>query len=379
MPNPRGETRTEKQQLPGSEIAGHGTIVGTKRFVQRFSASYSPEFYRGLTDSIFVSSIGMGTYLGDCDDAEDARYVTVLTAGLEHGLNLLDTAINYRCQRSERAVGTAVRQAVEAGRVRRDEIVVATKGGYIPLDGAPPESRALYDRYLASEYFDKGVMTSTDVVSGGHSITPAFLANQVQRSLTNLGLATIDIYYLHNPEQQRLALDGPRFRNVVTQAFAELESQVGRGTIRCYGCATWHGFRLDPSSPGYLNLEDLVNIARDAGGDGHHFRVIQLPLNLAMTEAIRAPTQSVDGRRVPLLEAAATLGVSVVASASLMQSQLTRGLPSELAVAFPSLTTDAQRALAFVRTLPLSSALVGMRRLEHLSENLGAAREVIVS
>jgi aryl-alcohol dehydrogenase-like predicted oxidoreductase len=321
----------------------------------------------------------MGTYLGDCDDAEDARYVTVLAAGLEHGLNLLDTAINYRCQRSERAVGQAIRKAIESGVTRRDEIVVATKGGYIPLDGAPPQSRTLYDKYLATEYFDKGVMTAADVVSGGHSVTPAFLANQIQRSLTNLGLATIDIYYLHNPEQQRLALGESRFQAAMLRAFAELESQVSRGRIRWYGCATWNGFRLDPSSPAYLNLERLVQIAREIGGDGHHFRVIQLPLNLAMTEAVRAPTQTLDAHRVPLLEAAAALGVSVVASASLMQSQLTRGLPLELAVAFPSLTTDAQRALAFVRTLPVCTALVGMRTLEHLSENLVAAGDVIVA
>jgi aryl-alcohol dehydrogenase-like predicted oxidoreductase len=222
-------------------------------------------------------------------------------------------------------------------------------------------------------------MTAADVVGGGHSLSPTFLSNQIQRSLANLGLATIDVYYLHNPEQQRLALDGPRFRNVIAGAFSELESQVSKGTIRCYGCATWNGFRLDPASPGHLNLEDLVEIARETAGDDHHFQVIQLPLNLAMTEAVRAPTQTVKGQRMPLLEAAAALGVSVVASASLMQSQLTRGLPAELAVAFPSLTTDAQRALAFARTLPLCAALVGMRSIDHLSENLGAAKEVIVS
>ena len=379
MPNPRAGTRTQQQQPRGSSIAGHATTAGTKRFVQRFRSGYAPEFYRGLNDHVSVSSIGMGTYLGDCDDAEDARYVTVISEGLKHGLNLVDTAINYRCQRSERAVGEAIRKTVEVGFARRDEIVVATKGGFIPLEGSPPESRALYERYLTSEYFDKGVMSAADVVAGGHSLSPTFLANQIQRSLTNLGLATIDIYYLHNPEQQRLALDTSRFRNVVAGAFAELESQVREGTIRCYGCATWHGFRLDPASPGYLNLEDLVQIAREAAGDDHHFQVIQLPLNLAMTEAVRVPTQTVKGQQMPLLEAAAALGVSVVASASLMQSQLTRGLPAELAVAFPSLTTDAQRALAFARTLPLCAALVGMRSLDHLSENLGAAKEVIVS
>ena len=80
----------------------------------------------------------MGTYLGDCDDAEDARYVTVLSAGLKQGLNLVDTAINYRCQRSERAVGEAIRKAVSGGSVQRDELVIATKGGFIPLEGHRP-------------------------------------------------------------------------------------------------------------------------------------------------------------------------------------------------------------------------------------------------
>jgi aryl-alcohol dehydrogenase-like predicted oxidoreductase len=316
----------------------------------------------------------MGTYLGDCDDAEDARYVTVLAAGIERGLNLIDTAINYRCQRSERATGRAIRQTIDRQVARRDEIVVATKGGYIPLDGSPPASRDLYDSFLAAEYFDRGVMTPADVVSGGHSIAPFFIADQIQRSLRNLGLSTIDIYYLHNPEQQRSVLDGAQFRTGLASAFRELENQVQRGTIRAYGCATWNGFRQDPAAAGHLSLEEIVGIAREVGGASHHFSVIQLPVNLGMAEAVRASTQMLSGRSVPVLEAAGSLGVSVVASASLMQAQLARGLPGALASAFPSLETDAQRAIAFVRSLPLSSALVGMRRLDHLSENLRAAR-----
>jgi aryl-alcohol dehydrogenase-like predicted oxidoreductase len=364
---------------PGNAITGHATATGTKRFAARFASGYSPDFYRSVTSGISVSSIGMGTYLGNCDDTEDARYVTLLSAGVERGLNLVDTAVNYRCQRSERAAGRAIRQAIDSGFARRDEIVVSTKGGYIPLDGSPPISRELYAAYLAREYYDRGVMTAADVVGGGHSIAPAFLADQVQRSLANLGLDTLDIYYLHNPEQQRLALDVSSFRIALREAFTELESQVSRGTIRSYGCATWTGFRVDPSSPGHLNLEDFAGIAREVGGTAHHFRVVQLPLNLAMSEAVRAPTQMLSGRLVPLLEAAATLNISVVASASLMQAQLTRGLPAELAATFPSLETDAQRAIAFVRSLPVSSALVGMRTLQHLTENLGAAREVIAA
>jgi aryl-alcohol dehydrogenase-like predicted oxidoreductase len=377
MPSPPRTVQEPEQHLRGRSVAGYATASGTKRFAERSVASFSPDFYRELTDGVSVSSLGMGTYLGDCDDTEDARYVTVLTAGVEQGLNLVDTAINYRCQRSERAAGRAIRRAIDRGYATRDEIVVSTKGGYIPLEGSPPESRALYEAYLTSEYFDRGVMTAADVVSGGHSLVPAFLANQIQRSLDNLGLDTVDVYYLHNPEHQCSSLDGEGFRLLMLQAFTELESHVRDGRIRSYGCATWSGFRQDPSSSGHLCLEEIVGIARKAGGVDHHFRVVQLPVNLAMPEAVRVPSQVLAGKCVSFLEAATELGISVIASASLMQSQLTRGLPRELAAAFPSLETDAQRAIAFVRSLPVCAALVGMRRLEHLSENLEAGRNVI--
>ena len=126
-----------------------------------------------------------------------------------------------------------------------------------------------------------------------------------------------------------------------------------------------------------MSLDEIVSIARQAGGPSHHLRVVQLPLNLAMAEAVRSPTQLIDGKPACLVDAAAQLEVAVVASASLMQSQLTHGLPTELAAAFPSLATDAQRAIAFVRSLPVSAALVGMRSIEHLEENLGAAGEIM--
>ena len=375
MPSTRLKSR--KLGSSGDSIAGHATADGTARFAKRFSSTLSPQFYRSAVDGISVSSIGMGTYLGDYDDAEDARYVTVLATGIECGLNLVDTAINYRCQRSERAVGHAIRRVIEDGVASRDEIVVATKGGFIPLDGSPPASRELYDSFLATEYFDRGIMSRNDVVSGGHSITPSFLADQIRRSLANLGLSTIDIYYLHNPEQQLSALDGKTFREALSNAFRELENQARLGHIRAYGCATWNGFRQEPSLPARLDLEEIIGIAREVGGASHHFRVVQLPINLGMPEAVRALNQTLSGRRVSFLEAASKLGVAVVASASLMQSQLSRGLPEALAAAFPSLETDAQRAIAFVRSLPVCSALVGMRSLDHLRENLGAAREVL--
>lgn len=355
-------------------LAGKATAEGTRGYEQRFSSAHEPDFYRPFADGLRVSSLGLGTYLGECDDAEDQRYAQTISLALRRGINLLDTAINYRCQRSERAVGSALRSSVASGAVNRDEVVVCTKGGYIPLDWCPPNTREGYRGFLQSEYFGPGVMTPSDVVAGGHCLTQRYLADQIGRSRRNLGIECIDVYYLHNPEQQLEVIESAQFRDVIRAAFTTLEEQVSRGAIGVYGCATWQGFRVPPSSRNHLGLEALLEIAVEAGGKGHHFRAIQLPVNLAMAEAARLPTQQLAGNGlVPALEAAAQLGVSVVGSATLMQSQLTRSLPAELGAAFPGFASDAQRAIAFARSMPVSVALVGMKAAEHLEENLQPA------
>jgi aryl-alcohol dehydrogenase-like predicted oxidoreductase len=84
-----------------------------------------------------------------------------------------------------------------------------------------------------------------------------------------------------------------------------------------------------------------------------------------------------NGKPASVLDLARELGISVFASASLMQSQLTRDLPPAVKTLFPALSTDAQRAIAFVRSLPVSTALVGMKTIPHLKENLTAGSAVI--
>jgi hypothetical protein len=75
-------------------IQGCATAEGTERFRRRFSDGREDHFYRLLADGPVVSSLGLGTYLGECDDDEDARYVATVIAAVERGVNLLDTAIN---------------------------------------------------------------------------------------------------------------------------------------------------------------------------------------------------------------------------------------------------------------------------------------------
>src|SRR5688572_1656282 len=329
----RGTPSTGKNQ--------RATEAGTARLRERFAERFADDFYRPFAGGLVASSIGIGTYLGECDDADDAGYAVAIRAALDRGINVIDTSINYRCQRSERTVGAALRDAIAAGTVARDEVIVCTKGGYIPLDASTPPTREDYLEYLQRTFVDPGIVSAEDVAGGGHSLAPSFLAHQIQASQANLGVRTLDVYYLHNPEQQLDYVQPARFRTMLRRAFALLEERVANGDIGCYGCATWHGMRTPPDARGHLDMTELGAIARDVGGDEHHFRVVQVPVNLAMSEAVRAPTQKLGGRRVvPLLQAAADLGISVVASASLMQSRLTSGLPAALRETFPSLTTD---------------------------------------
>jgi aryl-alcohol dehydrogenase-like predicted oxidoreductase len=311
--------------------------------------------WRGLA----LSSVGLGTYLGRDDDATDALYEAAVERALLSGINVVDSAINYRRQRSERAVGRALARVVASGRLPREAVMVATKGGFLPFDGPPP----------------LGLLGAGDVVGGSHCMTPRYLEDQIERSRANLDVETIDIYYLHNPETQLGEIPRPIFLRRLRAAFEFLERAAGDRRIGVYGAATWSGFRQPPSAREALSLPGLFALAEEIAGRDHHFRVVQLPYNLAMTEAFTEPTQPGGREPVSLLEAARKLDVYVMTSASIYQGQLVRNLPPVLSEVMPGLTTDAQRALQFARSTPgVGTALVGLKADAHVAEAAGLAK-----
>jgi aryl-alcohol dehydrogenase-like predicted oxidoreductase len=351
------------------------TAKGTQRYAARWQDQFVSDFYRASQTGLTVSSIALGTYLGDSDDATDALYAEAARTALSTGVNTIDTAINYRCQRSERVIGRVLQELIGDGAIRREEVIICTKAGYVPLDGTPPASREEYDAYLRREYFDRGVLRPADLVGGGHAITPTFLVDQLHRSMRNLGVQGIDYFYIHNPEQQLASITPAELAGRLRLAFETLEECVSRGEVGAYGCATWNGLRLPVASQGHLSLYELADMAKDVAGDKHHFRVTQLPINLTMSEAVRVSTQrDRRGRLVHVIDAAAELGLDLVVSAPLLQGQLTHDLPEQVRELFAG-STDAQRALAFVRTLPaVLTAAVGTRNTAHLNENLASLR-----
>ena len=352
-----------------------GTPAGTARFAERFASAVAPDFFRSTTFGVTVSSFGIGTYLGDNTDADDASYEDAIRAAVRSGINVVDTAINYRCQRSERAVGSALQHIFAAGEAVREELVVCTKGGYLPLDRMPPATREAYQAYVKREFLEPQVLHVDELVAGGHCLAPRFLRYCIAKSRQNLGLRTIDVYYLHNPEQQLGSVPPNEFRSRLRAAFTVLEEAVSRGEIAVYGLATWDALRSPPGEKGALGLEAIVAVAREVAGEAHHLRAVQLPVNLAMLEAVRAETQPVGTKVLTAIAAAESMGLTVFGSATLMQARLTTDLPPALAEHFPWCTTDAQRAAAFARGLPgLTTSLIGMRSVAHVHENVASAR-----
>src|SRR3954452_11589709 len=100
----RGSPSTSKDQ--------RATASGTERFQRRFADGFDEDFFRPLAGGLTASSIGIGTYLGECDDSDDASYAAAIRAALERGINVIDSSINYRCQRSERTIGSVLREAI---------------------------------------------------------------------------------------------------------------------------------------------------------------------------------------------------------------------------------------------------------------------------
>jgi len=361
---------------------GHATPAGTLRFSERFRTLRDaghfrkPEHVTGVGE-LWFSSLGIGTYLGEADEAADQLYSQAVQAALHSGINVIDAAINYRHQRSERSIGVAIRELISREEIQRDEFVVCSKAGYLSFDGAvPSDPRGYFDK----EYLDTSIFKHEDIAGHMHCMSPGFIENQLERSRANLGLETIDVYYIHTPEAQLADLTEEKFYPRLKGAFAALEKAVGNGKIQFYGIASWNAFRVPEGSQPFISLEKCTALAREVGGEKHHFRFVQLPFNLAMPEAFAAAVQPCTMERcgkemTSLLESAERHGIAVIGSASLHQAQLTHDLPASVASKV-GMRTDAERAIQFARSAPgMLTALVGMGKPAHVLENARVATE----
>jgi aryl-alcohol dehydrogenase-like predicted oxidoreductase len=351
-------------------LSGCATREGTTHYLNRFKDHAAPGHFR-IQQDLYLSSIGIGTYLGNADQQTDQSYAEALALTVKMGGNVIDSAANYRFQRSERSIGAALRTLINDQGFTRDELVLCTKGGYLPFDGAPPRD---IRRYIDETFVQPGIAALADIAGGSHCMTPAYLDNQLSQSLRNMDVECVDVYYVHNPESQLGVVDSEEFEKRLRAAFEFLEQARAAKKLKLYGVATWNGFRVPRDSGQYHSLTRMVELAKATAGESHGFRFIQLPFNLAMPEALTLQNQIVNGEAVSTIEAARALGLTVVASASILQGRVARGLPDELRRNLGSLP-DAQAAIQFVRSAPgITTALVGMSHTEHVEENFQLSR-----
>jgi aryl-alcohol dehydrogenase-like predicted oxidoreductase len=349
--------------------SSRATAEGTRRFAARMESICPASHFRDCQE-LKVSSLGIGTYLGASDDKTDALVEQAILQSVTSGVNLIDTAINYRFQRAERSVGRAIARLIEDGTCQRDELVVCSKAGYLPENDNP--TGWFEANYLADG--SRGIQAS-DLVDNSHCMHPAYIKDQIRRSLDNTGLSCIDIYYLHNPEAQLGKIEREQFYEGLRVAFGALEEAVAAGWIGCYGVASWKAFRVEMKAEEHISLARIKNLAGEAASSGaDHLRVVQLPFNLAMPEALLA-SQPHGGELFPVLELARQQDLAVVTSAALCQGQIIGQMPKKLGRALGKNLTAAQQCLQFARSTPgITTALVGMKTPAHLEENLALTR-----
>jgi hypothetical protein len=280
--------REEPLLLRGAVLSGHATAQGTAAYASRLMArDGGADLANGLTvlgaTGLTTTRVGFGTYRVDMQNSE---HRDALKKALRTSCNLVDTSTNYSDGDSEQLVGAVLAELVAAGEVRRDEIIVVSKIGYIQgrnlkLAKARDKSGRPYPELL--KYGD-GMW---------HCIHPEFLADQLTLSLDRLGLATLDVCLLHNPEYFLLEaahrgdayLENLRndFYARLERAFAYFETQVRAGRLQYYGVSS-NTAVSSADDPGATSLSLMVRAAeaaaRSVGISTHHFRVFQCPMNL---------------------------------------------------------------------------------------------------
>jgi aryl-alcohol dehydrogenase-like predicted oxidoreductase len=336
QPGHSSPAATEQKVLGGTSLPGAATIQGTAAYAARkiHEASSTGSLAKGFglfgATGLTVSRLGFGTYRVGQREAEQRE---ALIKALRMGCNLIDTSTNYMDGESEQVVGAVLQEMIRTGEVAREEVIVVSKIGYVQGQNL-----------VHAQAREKAGKPYPDMVKYGediwHCIHPDFLADQLTQSLDRLGLATMDVCLLHNPEYflshaTRLGnKDSQDFSQLRDQfyarlqlAFAYFEAQVQAGRIRTYGVSS-NTATAPFSEPGATSLSRMVAAAKAAakkmGVPTHHFAVLQCPMNLYESGAVLIRNTG-PGQAHTLLEEAMHEGIAVLVNRPLNAMPSQRG------------------------------------------------------
>lgn len=352
-------------------LSGYATPSGTKEYVEYALQRGKPTAHFRLFDGLYLSSIGMGTYLGQPTTEDDNAMENAVYESIKSGaVNVIDTAINYRAMKSEKTIGRALLRLETDGIISREKVFVCTKNGYITNDGDYSNIDVM--EYMQKMFISTGIIEASDISSGYNVLNPNYIRRCIDKSLSNMRIDAIDLVYIHNSfESWHEDISKEEFMDMLSKVFDVYEKYRSIGKIRYYGMATWTCFRVMPDNKEYLSLQEVVKLAEKVGGKEHGFRFIQLPYNLAYSEALLLKSQSVGGQKnLTILEAAETLGIHIFTSIPLFQSRLLRAQIPD----YMGLSDQVLKLVQVIRSSPsVIAPLIGYKKREHLEQDLKIA------
>jgi len=353
-------------------IGGYATPQGTKKYMENALKNGFPNSHFRSFDNLNLSSLGMGTYLGQITPEEDRDLENAIYESVKSGaMNVIDTAINYRSMKSEKNIGKAMKRLIEDGVISRDQVFISTKNGYITNDGDFPTVDVL--EYMQNMFISQGIIAPNDISSGYNVLNPNYIRKCIDKSLTNMQLDTIDLVYVHNAYESWVEdIDRKQFDEMIRKVFQVYEEYRSKNKINYYGMATWTCFRLTQNEREYLSLEEMVKIAQEVGGKNHGFRFIQLPYNLAYREAYMLKNQSVENDSdLTILQACNKLDIGVFTSVPLLQTKLFDAkIPDYLGY-----DDQLLKIVQITRSTPnVLAPLIGQKKPNHVKENIQLAK-----
>lgn len=364
--------------------------MATAAATASYAGSHPELSYRQFSNQgLVVSEAGFGGYRIDISVQEHRR---ALEYALTSGINLLDTSANYADGGSERLIGSVLSDMVKVGTVGREQIVIVSKAGY--LQGA--NLRLSQERRQTGNPFPELVVFGAELE---HCIHPAFLADQLTRSMQRLQVNHIDCLLLHNPEyylkwanQNRIPAQVAQteYLRRIQMAFQYLEGEVQSGRVGCYGISS-NTFPRSATDYEWTSLAAIWEIAQALSAE-HHFRVIEFPCNLFEPGAVTERNQPGDRS---LLEYAADKNMTTLINRPLnaIQSDQLIRLAENVYAGEAALQAEEFRARvanldpdwdvkklshlairALRSTLGITSVLVGMRKREYVEDVLQELR-----
>ncbi len=359
-------------------LPGHATPQGTRDYVATRGAALAEGHYSELAKTrIRLSAIGVGTFPGQADPDTDRKVAKIVHRALSQGLNVIDTAAHYRYGRALAAVGHGVRAAVLDG-IPREAMFLVSKGGFITWHhGRPEDPKA----WIQAQLIDAGLAEADDIAQGVHCLAPEYIDYQLELSRRLMGVETLDAFLVDQPEIHFPRLGKEATYQRLQRVYERLERAVREGRLRYYGLASFDALRVATDDPRFTSLTSQLGLAEKAAaavaGEGarHHFRIVQMPFNLAQSEGFTRFNQATgQGNVASTLQAAYQLRIYVMGSHGLGKGRLAQWDHPALQRLMPCLANPAQRAIQFNRSTPgLGTTLIGLSTPAHLDDLLAVA------